>query len=83
MLNRLSDNEVLALSRLVRLDDGAVFLGYLKRALDEVKDRLVSADAETVIRRLQGRADALRDLIEALETAPDLAVKLHDRARGR
>lgn len=83
MLIRMSDNEVLASARLVRQDDGAVFLGYLKRALDEGKDRLVTADAETIIRRFQGRADALRDLIEALEIAPDLAVKLHDRARGR
>lgn len=83
MLIRPSDNEYLALARLVRTDDGKIYLGYLKRVLEDVKDRLLSADAETIIRRFQGRADALKDLVEALESAPDLVVKLQDRARSR
>jgi hypothetical protein len=83
MLTKPTDKEVLALARLARSDDGKVFMEYAARALMDVKDRLVSADAESTIRRFQGRADALQNLIEALEEAPDLVVKLESRARSR
>lgn len=83
MLTKLTDKEFLVFARLVRSDDGKILMEYMARALSEVKDKLVSADADSTIRRLQGRADALKELAEALESAPDLILKLEHRARGR
>lgn len=83
MITKPTDKELLALARLSRLDDGKVLLAYLTRTLEDVKDKLVSAESDSTIRRLQGRADALKELAEALELAPDLIVKLENRARSR
>jgi hypothetical protein len=83
MLTKPTDKETLAFARLVRSDDGKVFVEYAARAVADIKDRLVSADSDATIRRFQGRAEALRDLVEALESAPDLVVKLESRARSR
>ena len=83
MLTKPTDKEFLALARLVRSEDGKVLMEYLVRAIADVKDRLVSADADSMLRRLQGRAESLKELAEALEQAPDLVVKLEHRARSR
>lgn len=83
MLTKPTDKEILAMARVVRTDDGKILAEYLARAATDIKDRLVSADAESTIRRFQGRAEALQELVEALESAPDLVVKLESRARSR
>jgi hypothetical protein len=83
VLTKPTDKEFLALARLVRSEDGKVLMEYLVRAIADVKDRLVSADADSMLRRLQGRAESLKELAEALEQAPDLVVKLEHRARSR
>ena len=83
MLNKPSDREFLALARLARSDDGKILMEYLHRSLADVKDRVLSIEADTQVRRMQGRGEALRDLVEALEQAPDLVSKLEHRARGR
>lgn len=83
MLIRPADKEILAMARLSRLDDGKILMEYLTRAYSDIKDRLVLADAESTIRRFQGRAEALQELVEAMESAPDLVAKLESRARSR
>jgi hypothetical protein len=83
MLTKPTDKELLALARLSRSDDGKILMEYMARAKQEVVDKLVTVDADSMIRRLQGRAEALNDLAEALETAPDLVLKLEHRARSR
>lgn len=83
MLTKPTDKEFLALARLVRSEDGKVLMEYMVRAVADVKSRLVSAEADSLFRRLQGRAEALQELVEALESAPDLVVKLEHRARSR
>lgn len=71
------------MGRVMLSDDGKVLYDYLMRARADVKEKLVAAEADTMVRRLQGRAEAVKDLAEALETAPDLIVKLENRANGR
>lgn len=83
MLDRPSDKDYLAFARLARTDDGRVLLSYLARAVETAKNHLVSADSDATIRRLQGRAEALETLAEALEITPDLIRKIEDRARSR
>lgn len=83
MLTKPTDKEYLVFARLARSDDGKVFMEYMARAAADVREKLVSADVDSMIRRLQGRAESLNDLVEALESAPDLVVKLEHRARSR
>lgn len=83
MLTKPTDKEFLVFARIARSDDGKVLMEYMVRAAMEVKDKLVSAEADSLLRRLQGRAEALTDLVEALGSAPDLVVKLEHRARSR
>lgn len=73
----------MALARIAASDDGKILKEYLVRGLETVTEKLVAADADSLIRRLQGRAEALKDLGEALDMAPDLVVKLEHRAKGR
>jgi len=83
MLTKLTDREILAFARLVRSDDGKVFMEYAKRALDDLKNRMITLEPESILRRHQGRAEQLKELVEALESAPDLVVKMEHRANGR
>lgn len=83
MLDRPTDKEYQAFARIVRTDDGKLLFGYLERARENAKRLLVSADADSIIRRLQGRAETLQFLAEALDPDPDLIRKLDDRARRR
>lgn len=83
MLTKPTDKEILALARISRSLDGKILKEYLVRALDDVRDKVMVADTDTLIRRLQGRGEALKDFGEALEMAPDLVVKLENRANGR
>ena len=71
------------MARLARSEDGLVLIGLLKAELQEVKDRALVIDQESQIRQMQGRGQQLRDLVEALESAPDLVVKLDNRATRR
>lgn len=41
-----------------------------KQKLDETKASLVTTDDESQLRRLQGRAKALQDFLEAVEESP-------------
>lgn len=83
MLTRPTEKEILALARIVLSDDGKLLKEYLVRSLTAVTEKMVAADADTLIRRLQGRAEALNELREALDISPDLVTKLEHRARGR
>lgn len=83
MITRPTDHQWIALARLARSEDGLVLIGLLKAELQEVKDRALVIDQESQIRQMQGRGQQLRDLVEALESAPDLVVKLDNRATRR
>ena len=83
MLDRPNDKEYLAFGRIARTPDGQVLLAYLARAAENTKNLLVSADADTTFRRLQGRAETLDTLAEALDPSPDLIRKLDHRAHSR
>lgn len=83
MLNKPSDREYLAFSRLSRTDDGKILLGYLKAGLANVVDRMLTLDSDVLVRRMQGRGEAIKELVEALEISPDLVVKLENRAKSR
>lgn len=83
MLTKPSDKELKALARVSRSDDGQILKEYLLRALDDVREKVMTAETDVLIRRLQGRGEALKDFREALEMAPDLVVKLENRAQGR
>lgn len=79
-MTRLTDIEIAALARLARTDDGKILMAYMKRSQTEAKDMLAEADSDQLVRRLQGRVVAIGELVEALEKAPDLLVKLQRRA---
>ena len=83
MITRPTDHQWIALARLARSEDGLVLMGLLKAELQEVKDRTLVVDQETQIRQMQGRGQQLKDLVEAMERAPDLVVKLDNRATRR
>ncbi len=83
MITRPTDHQWIAMARLARSEDGLVLIGLLKAELQEVKDRALVIDQESQIRQMQGRGQQLRDLVEALESAPDLVVKLDNRATRR
>lgn len=76
---RPTDRQWFALSTVALLEDGKVVLGLLKEMLEVEKDQLITLMAEPQILRAQGRAAALKELVEALEQAPDLVSKLKRR----
>lgn len=59
-----------------RQPDNEALLTLFKTKLDETKAALVDADDLTRIHRLQGRAEALRDFLEAVEQAPSVLERL-------
>lgn len=75
---RLDRRRVAALMRVARTDDGRVLLELLEDALGRTKDMLVTSGPDA-IGRLQGRAQALDDLLEAFTQAPDLLKKLEEK----
>lgn len=52
------------------------FKQLLAEVISDIKDSLVRVDEEQRFRRLQGRAEALEDLLQAIERAPDLMERL-------
>lgn len=51
-------------------------IALFKQKLEEVKASLVDADDLCRIHRLQGRAEVLRDFLEAVEQAPSVMERL-------
>ena len=65
-VNKLSSSEITALNRL-REPGIDKILEVLQDELESTKQKLVYANEMDIIHRLQGRAEALEDLLKAVE----------------
>ena len=65
-VNKLSSSEITALNRLREPGIDQV-LNVLQYELESTKQKLVYANEMDIIHRLQGRAEALEDLLKAVE----------------
>jgi len=65
-VNKLSSSEITALNRL-REPGIDKILKVLQDELESTKQKLVYANEMDIIHRLQGRAEALEDLLKAVE----------------
>lgn len=74
-LNELTHQEIQSLARLKQIGGDSV-IKVLEKFVAAEKDSLVAADEMAIIHRLQGRVQAYRNLIEAV----DEAVKLDARS---
>lgn len=52
--------------------ESEALLSLFRAKLEEVKSSLVSADEPIRMYRLQGRAEALADFLEAVEKSPEI-----------
>lgn len=59
-----------------RHPENDALISLFKQKLEEVKASLVDADDLNRIHRLQGRAEVLRDFLEAVEQAPSVMERL-------
>jgi hypothetical protein len=59
-----------------RQPENEALLSLFKIKLEETKASLVEADDLNRIHRLQGRAEVLRDFLEAVEQAPSVLERL-------
>ena len=59
-----------------RQPENEALLSLFKIKLEETKASLIEADDLNRIHRLQGRAEALRDFLEAVEQAPSVLERL-------
>lgn len=64
-----------ALLKINNLDDFAAFREYLAEQLNEHKTRLVFMADDRQVHNLQGRAQALDELIDLIESAPTVLDK--------
>jgi hypothetical protein len=55
-----------------KLPESAQLLALFRARLDETKVALMSAEEPARIYRLQGRAEALADFLEAVEKSPEV-----------
>ncbi len=59
-----------------KLPEHEALLDLFKTRLDEVKTALVQAEDPVRIHRLQGRAEAITDFLEAVEKSPEILARL-------
>jgi hypothetical protein len=59
-----------------KLPENEALLDLFKTKLDEVKTSLVQAEDPVRIHRLQGRAEALTDFLEAVEKSQEVLARL-------
>lgn len=79
-MNNKTDRALLeALLRINNLNDFSAFREYLVEQLEEHKTRLVFMADDRQVHNLQGRAQALSELIDLIEGAPAAL----DKATGR
>ena len=66
---------ILALYR-CKLPENEALLALFAAKLEEIKTLLVVAEDPIRIHRLQGRAEALTDFLEAVEKSPEILARL-------
>ena len=66
---------VAALLKINGLDEFAPFRQWLQQQRDNWRDALESQKDEVSLRQAQGRAQQLKEILELLEKAPELARK--------
>lgn len=71
MLKELDDRDWVVLARLAQSGPGVDFVKILDVELDYVRDALMYNNDDNLLRQLQGRAQALRDVQTALASAQD------------
>lgn len=59
-----------------KLPENEALLDLFRTRLEEVKASLVVAEDHVRIHRLQGRAEALSDFLEAVEKSPEILARL-------
>lgn len=59
-----------------KLPENEALLDLFRTRLEEVKSSLVVAEDHVRIHRLQGRAEALSDFLEAVEKSPEILARL-------
>lgn len=59
-----------------KLPENEALLNLFRTRLEEVKTALVAAEDSVRIHRLQGRAEALSDFLEAVERSPEILERL-------
>ncbi len=66
-LNLVEHQHVQALLRLKEAGSNNQFLSFLEEEIKDAAARLIKADDTVTIHRLQGRAEAFKDLLTAIE----------------
>lgn len=79
MSNKTNRALLEALLKINNLNDFSAFRDYLAESLEEHKTRLVFMADDRQVHNLQGRAQALSELIDLIEGAPAAL----DKATGR
>lgn len=75
-LNNADLQAIKALTRL-REPGNEAFLRLIQAELDSAKQKLVHASDMVQVHRLQGRAEALNDLLEAVKDAPKVELRAY------
>lgn len=73
--NRSERKHVQALSK-CRMPENEALLSLFKLKLEETKSALIEAEDQVRIHRLQGRAELLRDFLEAVEQSSSVLERL-------
>lgn len=68
MLPDRNDQELAAMRRLSANGDFSVFVGWVRRCLDAKRDELVNCEGDVPLRWRQGQAQALQDVVSAVES---------------
>lgn len=74
-LDAKSDRKAVSALARCRNPENEGLVSLFKQILDDTKDSLIAADGDQ-FRRLQGRAKALQDFIEAVEQAPQILERM-------
>jgi hypothetical protein len=74
-MNRLSKPDYLALARVSVLPDGKAVLAWLQASYEEEIQMLLSPAASdaTTTAKMQGRATAIKEILEQFAKAPELS----------
>lgn len=79
MLTRADAKSTEALVRLGRTDDGRALMEIVRMALGTSKDTLITMAGLESIARMQGRAQAFKELLELIERAPAVLEKMSNK----
>jgi len=72
--------------RLIRLrgtDDGQALLKWLSQSLEDSRDAIMLAEGVQRVGQCQGAAQALKEVVNIISTADEIAHRLNEESPGR